>query len=288
MNIFERYERFADRTFGDAAAQYLSEFDGKCKQRQEYALDPVLKYVRDLPLIDVDDLALQQYKEERKQQVMAGTVNKEITTVTAVLNKAARVWRWIPSAPMIQRVKGPIRKPYPITWPEQAALFGFLTESLQRICIFAVNTGVRRGEIFKLRWTDEREINGVKLFILRETKNGHDRPVILNRLARRTVNAMRGSNRAHVFPIRSISKPFNKAWIKAGLPDHPLIRKGIHNLRHTFGHRLRTEGISPEDRDALLGHSNHSLTQHYALPDLERLAGMVELITKFRETAVLR
>ena len=288
MSIFDRFDRFADKTFGDATDQYLAEFDGKCKRRQEYALEPVLKYIRDLPLIDVDDLALQQYKQERSQQVMAGTVNKEITTVTAVLNKAARVWRWIPSAPKIQRVKGPTRKPYPLTWPEQASLFGQMGDYLRKICIFAVNTGVRRAEIFKLKWTDERKISGVNLFILRETKNGQDRPVILNCLARRVVNALRGQNDSQVFRKRSISKPFNKAWIKAGLPDHPLIRKGIHNLRHTFGHRLRTEGVGPEDRDALLGHNNRSLTQHYALPDLERLGNLVERITKGRETAVLR
>ncbi len=288
MSIFDRFDQFQDKTFADACEQYLSEFDGKCKRRQEYALEPVLKYIADLPLIEVDDLALQQYKRDRIQQVMAGTVNKEITTVTAVLNKAAKVWRWIPSAPKIQRVKGPTRKPYPITWPEQASLFGHLGEYLRRICVFAVNTGVRRSEIFKLQWSDEREINGVSLFILRETKNGQDRPVILNCLARRAVNAMRGLNALEVFSKISISKPFNKAWIKSGLPDHPLIRKGIHNLRHTFGHRLRTEGVGPEDRDALLGHNNRSLTQHYAEPDIRRLGGIVELITKPRETALLR
>ena len=288
MSIFDRFDRFADKTFGDAAHQYLSEFDGKCQRRQEYALEPVLKYIADLPLIDVDDLALQQYKHDRIQQVMAGTVNKELTTVTAVLNKAAKVWRWIPSAPKLQRVKGPTRKPYPITWPEQASLFGQLKDRLRRICVFAVNTGVRRAEIFNLKWADERNVDGIPLFILRETKNGQDRPVILNRLARRAVEAVRGQNRTSVFEKMSVSKPFNKAWIKAGLPDHPLIRKGIHNLRHTFGHRLRAEGISAEDRDALLGHNNRSLTQHYAEADFHRLAPKLELITKPRLTAVLR
>ena len=141
MSIFERYERFAQKTFGDAAEQYLLEFDGKCKRRQEYALEPVLEYIADLPLIDIDDLGLQQYKHERMQQVMAGTVNKEIATAAAVLNKAAKVWRWIPSAPKLQRVKGPVRKPYPLTWKEQERLFGYMRPYLRTICIFAVNTG---------------------------------------------------------------------------------------------------------------------------------------------------
>ncbi len=245
VGMLDRFDQFEDKTFGDACKQYLSEFEGKCKRRQEYALEPVLEYIADLPLIDVDDLALAQYKHERRQQVMTGTVNKELTTVTAVLNKAAKVWRWIPSAPKIQRVKGPTRKPYPITWPEQASLFGNMKDYLRKICVFAVNTGVRRAEIFKLKWNDRREINGVDLFILRETKNGQDRPVIMNRLARRSVNSMQGDSETTVFPRISVSKPFNKAWIKAGLPDEPLIRKGIHNLRHTCGLRLRNAGVPP-------------------------------------------
>lgn len=107
-----RYERFVDKTFGDAADRYLLEFDGKCLTRQRYALEHVRQYIDDLPLI-VDDEALAEYKRDRLEVAMVGTINKEIATVTAVLNKAARVWRWIPSAPLLQRVKGPVRQPYP-------------------------------------------------------------------------------------------------------------------------------------------------------------------------------
>lgn len=288
VGMLDRFERFSDKTFADAAERYLKEFDGKSKRRQEYALEPVMQYVGKLRLIDVDDEAMQEYKHNRTQEVMAGTVNKEIATVTAVLNKAADVWRWIPSAPKIQRVKGLTRKPYPITWKEQESLFGKMGSYLRKICIFAVNTGVRRAEIFKLKWSDRRNVGDADLFILRDTKNGKDRPVILNSLARRSVNSMQGKSESSVFPPVSIPKPFNKAWVKAGLPDDPLIRKGIHNLRHTFGYRLRSEGVPPEDRDALLGHHNHSLTQHYALPDIQRLSKHVEKITKPRDTAVLR
>ena len=99
----------------------------------------------------------------------------------------------------------------------------------------------------------------------------------------------RGAGRyVHVFPRITLSKVLNKAWIAAGLPDDNLVKKGVHNLRHTFGHRLRAEGVPPEDRDMLLGHHNRSLTQHYATPDIKRLAEMVELVTVRRDTAVLR
>lgn len=287
MSVMDRYDRFLHITFAEAAQQYLDEFDGKCKDRQEYALAPIIETVGHLPLIDVDDLALQPYKEKRRETAMAGTINKELTTATAVLNKAARVWRYIPSAPKLQHVNGPTRKPYPITWAEQGRWFPLLKFELLQICLFAVNTGVRRAEVFKLKWTDERVVRGVRLFILRDTKNGHDRPVILNSIARRVVD-MRPRDRDFVFRRQSVSKPLNRTWVQAGLPDDPLTKKGIHNLRHTFGYRLRNEGVGPEDRDALLGHHNRSLTQHYALPAIERLGELVELITKPNDVAVLR
>lgn len=288
MNIFERYERHADITFDQAADQYLEEFTGKSLERQRYALDAIRPYIGPLRLIDVDDMALKQYKTERYAIRMAGTVNKEITTATAVMNKACGIWRYIPAAPKLQKIDGPAREAYPISWLEQAKLFAQMPMNLRRICVFAVNTGVRRAEIFKLKWIDERLINGVNLFILRETKNGKDRPVILNRLARRAVDSRRDMDETFVFLKQSISKPFNKAWVKAGLPDEWLIKKGIHNLRHTCGMRLRNAGVEPEDRDAILGHHNKSLTQHYALPAIERLGEIVERITKPVDMAVLR
>jgi len=288
MSIFDRYEKFAGITFNQAADQYLKEFDGKCRDRQEYALDAVRPFIGHLPLIEVDDMALADYKAHRIQIRMAGTVNKELMTVTAVMNKAARVWRYIPSAPKLQTVKGPARKPYPLSWGEQAKLFAQMREGLRRISVFAVNTGVRRSEIFKLKWDDERDIHGVNLFILRDTKNGQDRPVILNRLARRAVDSMRGNGLDVVFRKQSISKSFNAAWVRAGLPDQWLIKKGIHNLRHTCGMRLRNCDVREEDRDAILGHHNRSLTQHYAAPAVERLGAIVELITKPQDIAVLR
>jgi len=48
----------------------------------------------------------------------------------------------------------------------------------------------------------------------------------------------------------------------------------IHDLRHTFGARLRAVGVSEEDRAALLGHATSSITSHYASADIGRLIGL--------------
>jgi integrase len=141
------------------------------------------------------------------------------------------------------------------------------------------------------------------VFVLRETKNGHQRAVICNSIARRAVEAQRRQQAKHgqsdyVFPtqylgrtgsrVRSAGNVWERAWKAAGLPTGKLVKKGIHNCRHTFAHRLRSVDVPKEDRNALLGHANTDLAEHYATPDLERLLAHAEKITVRRETTILR
>ena len=61
----------------------------------------------------------------------------------------------------------------------------------------------------------------------------------------------------------------------AGLP---LVR--VHDLRHSFACRLRAAGVSAEDREALLGHANHSMAGHYASADVGHLLAQANLIVE--------
>ncbi len=45
----------------------------------------------------------------------------------------------------------------------------------------------------------------------------------------------------------------------------------IHDLKHTLGRRLRAAGVTEEDRKALLGHKNGSITSHYSAAELDQL-----------------
>lgn len=55
--------------------------------------------------------------------------------------------------------------------------------------------------------------------------------------------------------------------------------KGVHNLRHTFSHRLRAAGVSLETRKTLLGHANGDITPHYSAAELQALINAVDKIT---------
>ena len=52
----------------------------------------------------------------------------------------------------------------------------------------------------------------------------------------------------------------------------------MHNLRHTFGRRLRSAGVALETRKALLGHANGDITTHYSAAELQELIQAAERI----------
>jgi len=331
--IYDRFEKHAHRTFAEAAARYLAEYQGKDKTRAAQSIDAVIPYISDLCLIDVDDEAMQQFKEDRRlgrppfvdkrgkpKPAMVGTINKDLTQVVTILNRAAKVWRWIPLAPMIELVRGGVRKAYPFTWEEQDRLFAALPTGWDAgAALFCVNTGVRKEELFGLKWADRRWMpeldiknadGSVKermyVFILADTKNGEQRAVICNSIARRAVEYQQryqekwNTQSEYVFPartpsgkfkttkVRDAGKVWDDAWKKAGLPVDKYVKRGIHNCRHTFAHRLRAAGVPQEDRNALLGHARTNLAEHYAQGDVDRLLAYAERVTTRRETTILR
>ncbi|HWM29702.1 MAG TPA: site-specific integrase [Woeseiaceae bacterium] len=292
------------RTFQQAAIKYLHDYQHKKSlERDVYAFNRILPHIGDLSLDRIHNDTLAQYRQARRADgVTAGTINKELSCIRRILNLAARVWRhdngmsWLSSPPLIEMEQGPARKPYPLSWEEQDRLFRELPAHLQRMALYKVNTGCREQEVCRLRWNWEVKVAelGTSLFILPnndqfETKNSQERIVVLNAIARRIVDEQRGKHREFVFSYKSdrlynmLNSAWRKARVRAGLP-----RFRVHDLRHTFGHRLRAAGVSFEDRQDLLGHKSERITTHYSAPDIARLLEAAEKVCERRANTVLR
>jgi hypothetical protein len=52
----------------------------------------------------------------------------------------------------------------------------------------------------------------------------------------------------------------------------------VHDLEHTYGHRLRAAGVGFEDRKLLLGHKSNHVTTHYSAPELGALIRASEMV----------
>ena len=102
--------------------------------------------------------------------------------------------------------------------------------------------------------------------------NGEERLIVLNQIALSVVNEQRGRHPTHVFTYRDkpIARMLNSAWMRAR-KDAELHQVRVHDLKHTFGRRLRAAGVSFEDRQDLLGHRSGRITTHYSAAELSRL-----------------
>ncbi len=103
-------------------------------------------------------------------------------------------------------------------------------------------------------------------------KNGDERLVVLNRVARSVVEARRGIDPNHVFTYEGhpITRMLTSGWLR-GRSRAGLQQVRVHDLKHTFGRRLRAAGVSFEDRQDLLGHRSGRITTHYSAAELSRL-----------------
>jgi integrase len=191
--------------------------------------------------------------------------------------------------------------------------FAELPEHLRRMALFKVNSGCREQEVCSLKWDWEVEVPelATSVFIVPgdAVKNEEDRVVVLNDVARSVIEKCRGVHPTHVFtytppprkakpgevveiPVpRPVAKMNTTAWKAArvraagkwekehGEPAPDGFRRArVHDLKHTFGRRLRAAGVSFEDRQDLLGHKSGRITTHYSAAELSNLIAAAEKV----------
>lgn len=290
------------RSFMEAATKFLMENQHKRSIDDDAGrLREVVKYIGDLSLESIHIGSLQPFIEgRRKDGVSTRTINHGLKVVRRILNLAASEWMdefgltWLANAPKIKLLpEHDLRKPYPLNWDEQHRLFDELPSHLEKMALFAVNTGCRDQEICELRWEWEikiPEMPHIMVFIIPAelVKNGEERLVVCNDTARAVVNSEREKHPTHVFSFkgrplaRILSTGWRNARVKAELPH---VR--VHDLKHTFGRRLRAAGVSFEDRQDLLGHRSGRITTHYSSAELQNLFEAANRVCEKQKSGVV-
>ena len=286
------------RTFDEAAARYIEHLEahGTARAIRDAVsrLDRLMPYVGSAYIDEMHMGAFTRFVADRKRQgVAAGTINHALKVARHIFNLAAREWiddfglTWLVTAPKIRLLPDrDKRQPSPFTWDEQDRMFSELPSHLAEMALFGVNTGCRDHEICTLRWDWEYQVPelGASVFAIPRTKNKLPKLVVLNRIATSVIESVRGRSDTHVFTYRGrpLSRMLNSAWVRArnavGMPH-----KRVHDLRHTYGHRLRAAGVSYEDRQDLLGHKSGRMTTHYSAPEIGRLLAAAETVCERHE-----
>ena len=280
------------RTFEEAAAKFVIENQHKRTIENDISrLKGLMPWIGNVRLDRVHRGTLEPWIEYRRKQGRAvGTINHDLQIVRRIMNLAAGEWvdelglTWLAAAPKIKLLSNRNkRQPYPLSWAEQTRLFHELPDYLANMALFAVNTGCRDREVCALRWEWEVKVPEIEAFVFiipnTEVKNGEERLVVLNRIARSVVDAQRGRHQTHVFTYkgRPIYRMLTSSWKRARQRANlPLVR--VHDLKHTFGRRLRAAGVTFEDRQDLLGHRSGRITTHYSAAELTRLIEAADMV----------
>jgi integrase len=167
-------------------------------------------------------------------------------------------------------------------WPA----LGDYTDHLTPIVLLALNTGLRRGELFNLRWLDVDLARALLTVEGDGAKSGQSRHVPLNTEAVKVLRTWRGAETqaadAHVFPgpegerledIKGAWLPLVKAATVTGFT--------FHDLRHTFASKLVMAGVDLNTVRELLGHADLKMTLRYAhLAPEHKAAAVAKLVTR--------
>jgi integrase len=256
------------------------------------------------PMQEISPWMIEKWRAEQlKRGKQKSTVNRDITGLKSVLAKAV-AWDILPSHPLAKLkpikldTKGRVRY---LTEAEEARLRTALILRDERIkaararanawrrargyvempsieiqaygdrltpmVLLTLNTGLRRGELFNLRWED---INvQAKVLTVQGTtaKSGQTRHLPLNREALAVLNTwcQQSSGDGYIFPGKGGQRLDNtrKAW-KRLLQEAGITGFTWHDLRHSFASKLVMLGVSLAAVRELLGHADLTMTLRYA------------------------
>ena len=158
---------------------------------------------------------------------------------------------------------------------------------LLAIVLLALSTGMRRGEIEKLRWS---EVDWVRSrVVLEHTKNGERRSIPLVGDAKAELSSLfsqRESDSEFVFAsakrgFEGQPKSFQREWL-ALLKASKIDNFRFHDLRHSCASYLAMNGSTLTDIAAVLGHKTLQMVKRYAHLTDSHVQGVVaDMSSKF-------
>jgi len=160
---------------------------------------------------------------------------------------------------------------------------GARREHLRAIIICALDTGMRQGEMLKMRWRDVDFDNGIITVAAFNTKTMRERTLSMTaRLSRELERLYRQSPKRPddlVFGITdNVKHGFNTVRHAAGLDD---LR--FHDLRHTAATRLVGAHISLSEVGRVLGHTQANTTYRYVNANVETARRAAAALDAFNE-----
>lgn len=218
-----------------------------------------------------------------EMKVKPATINREISCIKHMFTKAVH-WGYLTETPLrsVRKLREPPGRTRYLNDDEIKRLLYCCPQHIKPVVITALYTGMRKGEILNLEWSD---IDLAKRSIrVRDSKNHESRHVPINDILYTTlIKLPHEVSHGYVFsgkhgkPIRSIQNAWERTLRNANISDFR-----FHDLRHTFASHLAMLGIDLQQIRELLGHKTIVMTMRYSHLSSETLQRAVDMLN-FKE-----
>lgn len=292
------------------------ETERKSGKATKKRLKACFEWLFDKPMKDVNPFLLQRWRKKRLDAgISPHTVNRDTVALKAMLSKAVE-WNFLDNNPLsnMKRAKAADNSRVRYLSPDEekrlfAALdqreadgraarnrfnewrrqrhldpFPDITESnfidhLKPLVLLALNTGLRRGELFSLEWSDIDFLPNRLTVRAAASKGARTRHIPLNATACGVLKRWQkqSSGTGLVFPGKKGKRLDNisTAWRKL-ITDAEIEGFTFHDLRHDFATKTLQAGADIVVLSKLLGHSDLKMTLRYSHVTDEALAAAVE------------
>lgn len=255
--------------------------DNYCKVFLEY-------FGKNSRLKDITPQKIERFKTFLKTDRQNSTVNRYIEALSKMFNIAIsnNLFKENPLK-QVKKLKQNNYKIRFLTKEEEKELFKVLGQNKDYhyfipIVICALQTGMRKGEILNLKWSNIDFEN--KFIELLKTKSGKARKIpISDKLMKELLKLKKNIICEYVFAnpytktkYISIHKGFGEVLKKAKIEKFR-----FHDLRHTAATRMTEMGIDLAVVQEILGHSDVKTTMRYAHPVPERKLKAIEALNNY-------
>ncbi len=261
-------KKVPNTTFYELCEQYW-ELWGKHKRMKglSHMIKTWKSKIGNLPVKEINQQRIERFLNGHCENLTGATRNRHLTMLKAMFNKGIQ-WDLLTENPAVGI--GKLREAGGRTrFLDHEEIKRFLhsaSEALRPILLTALHTGMRRGEILNLKWSEVDLGNGI--ITVQESKSDRKRMIPIDETLHKVLYRLPSRfQKGYVFPspVTLGKRRFDvlRQWRNV-IKRAEIENVRFHDLRHTFASHLVMNAVDIKTVQELLGHATLTMTMRYS------------------------